>query len=125
MLGFFARGCRAADSLLVALEDEIDSAGVREFRSVAKATVFDIELLNDGADLRIDHAEVEFGASALEHFGLGDGVNMPFLQQVASNQELAKHLQNHEDLVKFFPAIGTVVSSAGGTQAVDQAIIDI
>jgi len=69
--------------------------------------------------------EVAAGRPRLIAIGLGDGVNMPFLQQVASNQELAKHLQKHEDLVKFFPAIGTVVSSAGGTQAVDQAIIDI
>src|SRR5262249_40499382 len=63
--------------------------------------------------------EVAAGRPRLIAIGLGDGVNMPFLQQVASNQELAKHLQKHEDLVKFFPAIGTVVSSAGGTQAGD------
>ena len=69
--------------------------------------------------------EVAAGKPRLVAIGLGDGPNMAFLQQVATNPELAKHLQTPDDLVKFFPAIGTVVSSVGGTQAVDQAIIDL
>src|SRR5262249_27858865 len=36
--------------------------------------------------------EVAAGKPRVVAIGLGDGVNMPFLQQVASNQELAKHL---------------------------------
>ena len=58
--------------------------------------------------------------------GLGNDVKMPFLQQVASNPEFTKHLENADDLLKFLPAIGTIVSGGGGgAEAVTQAIIDI
>jgi uncharacterized protein YegL len=69
--------------------------------------------------------QVAAGKPRLIAIGLGDNVNMSFLQKIASNPELAKHLHKPSELVKFFPAIGTVVSSAGGAQAVDQAIVDI
>jgi uncharacterized protein YegL len=106
-------------------------------RNPGKATDFDpyIFLLTDGQPddesqaLRSAQAirdmEVAAGKPRLIAIGLGDSINMSFLQQVATNAELAKHLQKADDLVKFFPAIGTVVSSAGGAQAVDQAIVDI
>jgi len=69
--------------------------------------------------------QVAAGKPRLIAIGLGDSVNMGFLQKVASTSELAKHVSDAKDLVKLFPAIGTVVSSAGGAQAVDQAIVDI
>jgi uncharacterized protein YegL len=69
--------------------------------------------------------EVAAGKPRVIAIGLGDHVKMGVLQQVASNSELAKHIQQPDDLIRLFPAIGTVVASAGGTQAVDQAIVDI
>src|SRR5713226_996732 len=60
--------------LLVALEDEVDGRGVREFRSAAEAAILDVEKLGDGFDLRIDDATVEIGAGTGENFGLRDGV---------------------------------------------------
>jgi uncharacterized protein YegL len=106
-------------------------------RNPGKPTDFDpyIFLLTDGhpddPNATLDAAEglrrleVAAGKPRLIAVGLGEGVNMPFLEQIASVSELAKHLNKPEDLVRFFPVIGTVVSSAGGTSAVDQAIIDI
>jgi uncharacterized protein YegL len=106
-------------------------------RKPGKPTDFDpyVFLLTDGvpddentavkAAQAIRNMEVSAGKPRLIAIGLGSAVNMGFLQQAASNPELAKHLQNSADLVRFFPAIGTIVTSAGGTQAVDQAIIDI
>jgi uncharacterized protein YegL len=69
--------------------------------------------------------EVAAGKPRLIAIGLGDHVKMGVLQQVATNSELAKHIQRPDDLIRLFPAIGTVVASAGGAQAVDQAIVDI
>jgi uncharacterized protein YegL len=69
--------------------------------------------------------EVAAGKPRLIAIGLGDSVKMRFLQQVASNSELAKHVQKPDELTRLFPMIGTVVASAGGTQAIDQAIVDI
>jgi uncharacterized protein YegL len=69
--------------------------------------------------------EVAAGKPRLIAIGLGNSVKMTFLQQVASNSELAKHVQKPDELTRLFPMIGTVVASAGGTQAVDQAIVDI
>src|SRR5258708_2681579 len=60
--------------LLVALEDEVNGGGVREFRGAAKAAVLDVEKLGDRFDLRFDDAEVEISAGAGEDFGLGNGV---------------------------------------------------
>jgi uncharacterized protein YegL len=106
-------------------------------RKPGKATDFDpyVFLLTDGvpddesaairAAQAIRNMEVAAGKPRLISIGFGDAVNMGFLQQAASNPELAKHLLDSNDLVRFFPAIGTIVTSAGGTQAVDQAIIDI
>ena len=60
--------------LLVALEDEVNGGGVREFGGAAEAAVVDVEKLGDGFDLRFDDAEVEIGASTGKDFGLRDGV---------------------------------------------------
>jgi hypothetical protein len=69
--------------------------------------------------------EVAAGKPHLVAIGLGDGVNMDFLRQVATNPELVKHLQKPEDLNRLFPVIGTLVTGEGGSHAVDQAIIDL
>src|SRR5260370_23540280 len=60
--------------LLVALEDEVDVGGVRDFGGAAEAAVFDVEELGDGFDLRVDDAEMETSAGSGEDFGLRDGV---------------------------------------------------
>src|SRR5256885_3699716 len=60
--------------LLVALEDEVDGRGVREFRGAAEAAVPDVEKLGDGFDLCVDDAKVEISASAGEDFRLRDGI---------------------------------------------------
>jgi uncharacterized protein YegL len=73
----------------------------------------------------IRHMEVAAGKPRLIAIGLGPSVNMGFLQQVATNPELAKHLVDPTELTKFFPQIGTVVSSVGGAQGAVQTIIDI
>ncbi len=74
MLVFFTCGRRAADGLLIALEDQVDGRGVREFGGAAEAAVLDVEKLRDRFDLRVDDAEIKFGAGAGEDFRLRDGV---------------------------------------------------
>jgi uncharacterized protein YegL len=73
----------------------------------------------------IKNMELASGKPRLIAVGLGSVPNMNLLARIASNPELAKHLARPDDLIRFFPAIGTVVTSAGGTAAVDQAIMDI
>ncbi len=58
---------------LIAFEQQIDSAGVREFRLVAEAAVRGIELTVRGMEHRIDHARIENAASAVRYFRFGDG----------------------------------------------------
>ena len=60
--------------LLVALEDQIDGRGVREFRRAPEAAVLDVELLRNRFDLGIDHAKIKLSARAGEHFGLRNGI---------------------------------------------------
>jgi uncharacterized protein YegL len=106
-------------------------------RKPGNATDFDpyVFLLTDGqpdheanalsAAQTLKNMEIAAGKPRLIAIGLGDNVNMSFLQQIASNPELAKHVDDPDELTRLFPMIGTVVTSAGGTQAVDQAIVDI
>src|SRR5260370_10740328 len=61
-------------SLLVAIEEEVDGGGVREFGGATEAAVLDVEKLGDGFDLRIDNAKVEIGAGAGEDFSLRNRV---------------------------------------------------
>src|SRR5467141_805556 len=61
-------------SLLIAIEDQIDGRGVREFWGAAKAAVLDVKKLGHGLDLRVDDTQVEIGTGASENFGLRDGV---------------------------------------------------
>src|SRR5260370_19793774 len=61
-------------SWAVALEDEIDGGGVREFWGAAKAAVLDVKKLRHGFDLRFDDTEVEIGTGASEDFGLRNSV---------------------------------------------------
>jgi uncharacterized protein YegL len=126
-------GARGTTNMAAALEE----AAVVLRRNPGVATDFDpyVFMLTDGhsddesaalqAAQALKQIQVAAGKPRLVAIGLGSQVNMGFLQQVASNTELAKHLKESHDMVKFFPAIGTVVSSAGGTQAIDQAIVDI
>jgi hypothetical protein len=60
--------------LLVTLKNQINCRGVREFRGVAEAAVFDVEKLGDGFDLGVDGGEVEIGAGTGEDFGLRNGI---------------------------------------------------
>jgi uncharacterized protein YegL len=106
-------------------------------RNQGNATDFDpyVFLLTDGhadnesaalsAAQDIHNMEITAGKPRIVAIGLGGSVNMPFLEKVASTPELAKHLLIAQDLVRFFPAIGTIVSGAGGPQAVNQAIVNI
>lgn len=108
-------------------------------RNPGKPTDFDpyVFLLTDGKADNEDEAlravaslkELTIAAGKPRVIAIGLGVerdvNMPFLRNVATNPELAKHLKNASDLVRFFPQIGTIVSSMSGTAAIDAAIIDI
>src|SRR5215469_15478816 len=50
--------------LLIAIEEQINSGGMREFWCAAKAAIFDVKKLRDGLDLGVYHAEVELRAGA-------------------------------------------------------------
>ena len=81
---FFERGFRdrkqvlffsaSGGGLLVALQNQIDGRGVRKLRRIAEATVLDVELLCDRANLRIDYAGIKVRSRAGEDFGLRDGI---------------------------------------------------
>jgi uncharacterized protein YegL len=106
-------------------------------RRPGKPTDFDpfVFLLTDGNPDSHDSArkaaealrklEVAAGQPRLVALGLGDAVDMEFLSQVATNPELARHLRDPKDLVKFFPAIGTFVGADGGAAAIEVAIADV
>src|SRR4029077_18293871 len=48
---------------------------VRKLRRASKPAILDVEELGDRADLFVNDAEVEIGASASENFSLRDGVS--------------------------------------------------
>ena len=64
---FIARG-------LIALQQQVNGAGVREFRRVAEAAVRLIELAQRRFNHRIDHACIKCAASAVKNFRFGDGL---------------------------------------------------
>lgn len=64
------------------------------------------------------------GTPRVVTIGIGDA-NDDFMRKLASTPELYKRLNNTNDLARFFPAIGTFVSSAAGTAGVDEAIMNL
>src|SRR5205814_4719655 len=72
---FFERGFRYSEQmfffgLLVALEQEINRWGMREFWRAAEAAILNVEELRDGLDLGVYNAEVKLRPSAGESLGL-------------------------------------------------------
>ena len=61
-------------SLLVALQNQIDSRGVRKLRRLAEAAVLDVELLCDRANLRIDYTGIKVRSRDGDDLGLRDGI---------------------------------------------------
>jgi len=74
---------------------------------------------------RLKILSIPAGAPRVVTIGLGDDVNDKFMQKLASNSELYKHLKDSKEIVKLFPAIGTIAGSAAGAAAVEQAIVNI
>jgi uncharacterized protein YegL len=106
-------------------------------RNPGAATDFEpfVFLLTDGeasdkeealkAANELKQLEVASGRPQLVTLALGAENEMPFLKSLASHPELAKLFSKADDLVSFFPQIGTVVSGEVGTAAVVNAIIDL
>ncbi len=82
---FFERGFRDGQQmllfsangrgLLIALQNEVDGRSVGEFRRLAEAAVFDVELLRDRANLRVDYTGIKVRSRASERFGVGYGIS--------------------------------------------------
>ena len=73
---------------------------------------------------RLKTLNVAAGTPRIVTIGIGDA-NDNFMRKLASTPELYKKLDNINDLARFFPAIGTFVSSAAGTTGVDEAIMNL
>lgn len=69
--------------------------------------------------------KIAAGSPTVVALGLGDGVYDDFLMAVASSPELYKRLEAPADLVKFFPAIGTIAGSRTGEAQINQAIANL
>lgn len=75
---------------------------------------------------KLKNMSIDAGKARLVSIGLGSSVNDSFMEQLASNKELYKHLQNAKDITKLLPAIGTIAGTAtGGAAGVVQAIVNI
>src|SRR5262245_42674296 len=74
---------------------------------------------------RLNNLSIPAGSPRVVTIGLGSDVNDKFMQKLASNSELYKHLKDSKEIVKLFPAIGTIAGSATGAAAVEQAIVNI
>ncbi len=72
----------------------------------------------------IKSLSIAAGAPRIVTIGFG-AANDSSMTKLASTPELYKRLATSKDMVKLFPAIGTIASTATGTAAVDQAIINI
>jgi len=128
----FSNSSRKAD-----LAAALDTAADILRRTPSKRTDFVpyVFLLTDGlahdeantlaAAQALKDTELAAGNPRLVALGLGDGVDMAFLQKVATNAELARHVDNADEVTRLFPMIGTVVTSATGTEAIDQAVFDL
>ncbi|MDX6406860.1 MAG: molecular chaperone DnaK [Blastocatellia bacterium] len=93
-----------------------------------------IFFLSDGAPDDVDAAlaagdklkkmSIAAGTPKLVTIGFGP-VNDDFMQKLASNTEMYKKLQDYRQIVKIFPAIGTIAQTATGTEGMDQAIMNL
>ena len=85
----------------------------------------DDEAAAEAAAQRIKNLDIPAGRPRVVSLGLGDEVNLEYLKRIATNPELARKLQRPTDLVSFFPAVGTVVTSTNGAAAVEDMIMEI
>lgn len=67
---------------------------------------------------------VAAGTPRLITIGFGDA-NDDFMRNLATNKELYKKLNDHREVTRLFPQIGTIASSQVGIQAVDTAIMNL
>lgn len=75
---------------------------------------------------QLKNLSIAAGKPTLVTIGLGSHVNNHFMETLATNKELYKHLQNSRDITKFLPAIGTVATATGGGAAgMQNAIMNI
>lgn len=75
---------------------------------------------------RIKALQLSAGRPRIVSVGVGPNIRVPFMERVATNPEMFKHLQEPAEIVKFLPQIGTVLSTVGGgAQAVEAGIINL
>src|SRR5580704_1419663 len=60
--------------LLVALQNQVNGRGMREFRGAAKSAILDVKLLGDRSNLRVDYAGIELRPRSREDFRLSDRI---------------------------------------------------
>jgi len=77
------------------------------------------------AATKLKATTIPAGKPRIITIGLGSDVNENIMRKIASNEELYVHLQNPEDMVRFFPNIGTATATGGGEEAIEQSIINI
>jgi uncharacterized protein YegL len=73
---------------------------------------------------KLKKLSIAAGTPKLVTIGFGS-VNDDFMQKLASNPEMYKKLQDYKQIVKIFPAIGTIAQTATGTEGMDQAIMNL
>jgi uncharacterized protein YegL len=74
---------------------------------------------------KLKSLSIPAGTPRVVTIGLGSDVNDSFMQKLASNSELYKHVKDSKEIIKLFPAIGTIAGSATGAAAVEQAFVNI
>lgn len=73
---------------------------------------------------KVKEMAIAAGTPKLVTIGFGS-VNDDFMGKLASNTEMYKKLQDYKQIVKIFPAIGTIAQTATGTDGMDQAIMNL
>lgn len=73
---------------------------------------------------KLKKMSIAAGTPKLVTIGFG-AANDDFMRKLASNSEMYKKLQDYRQIVKIFPAIGTIAQTATGTEGMDQAIMNL
>lgn len=75
---------------------------------------------------QLKNSEVPAGQPRLVTIGIGDGTHdVEYLRNVATDPELYVAIKEPQQIIKMFPAIGTIAQTATGADAVDKAIANI
>lgn len=65
------------------------------------------------------------GTPRIVTLGFGNQVNDGFMEEVASNKELYKKMNDSKDIIKLLPAVGTIGTQAGGAKDVEEEIMKL